>query len=388
MLKADAGTLAATLAKVIPACERRNTIPILSCARLVTEAGVLTASCSNLDLQLDANALVEQAGPSMQIAADGRRLFAILRLLGKREGVELAAEEGRAILSWNGGRAALPTLPASDFPEMTTGGRTFDADLDPGVFESLARCQPFVSTQETRFYLTGVCLWPTQSGMLAIATNGSYLCATPVPALDGLAGKLDTLRPIVPHETVRAWLGLRGEERLRLRLQAAGQRLELANDGVRLCSRLIDGTFPSWERIVPDKRDMRPLTLARGPLLAALRMVIAGMAPKTADGVLLGDAGRLQVCHSFAAEAAIAADLGPYDGAPFELGINPHSLRQGVTAARGERVTLWLEKTVGAGHGPILVEGSDARPGDAIILMPLRWVARPSFAAPPLAEAA
>lgn len=385
MLRADAGTLAAALAKVLPLVEYRNTIPILSMARLRVEAGTLTVSATNLDQQIDAEALVE-APASAQITTDPRRLHAILRLLGKREPVELIDEGHRVVVAWNGARLALPALPASDFPDLVLDeGNRLSATLDAEALAGLQRVAPFISTQETRYFLTGACLWPTKEGLCWVATDGSQMCVMSAGAgLSAIASGL-TGKPIIPHDAVRHWLRLASIADAESFTLSGNIKMELRGDGYVLRSKLIDGSFPPWERAVPNRQDLKPVRLSRLAMLRAISIVIASMPPKSETGMLVVANGRTELqSHTYDGEVAI--DLGPAQAPPIEVGVNPHRLNRAVRATRGDQITIWSEE--GSATGPMLVEGSDGGPNERVVLMPLRSATRASFSAPPMAEAA
>jgi DNA polymerase-3 subunit beta len=386
MLKADAGTLAAAISRVLPVIERRKTIPILSNARLRVEAGVLTVSATNLDVQIDAEATVEGIAPSTETTINPRRLLAILRLLGKREGVELAVETGRAFLTWNGGRAALPTIPARDFPDMAMDARKLpDAPLGGDVREALARCFPFISREETRYYLNGVCLWPDKDSSFLVATDGHRLCSMPSgEGLHALAMAVEGHAPIIPRDTVGIWLDIAAGTDLTLRMQANAAKAEWSGEGIRFRSKLIDGSFPPWQRVIPKREECLKLTLDR-PAFMRAATVIAAAAPRpySSDGFIIVENGRAQLqAHNNSLEG-VAVDLGPVDGPTVEVAVEPNKLLQALRATRGSSLTLWIEP-----RGPILFVGSDAQIGEQVVLMALRSATRPSFSAPPMAEAA
>lgn len=378
MLRTDVNTLYAALSRGLPLIQQRSTIPILSTMLLRTEAGVLTVSATDLDMQVDVEALVEAKGDA-EAAIMPRQAVNVLRLLPKRDSIELVLDGGGAFLIWNGGKVRLPTLPACDWPQLNVTGDRIEADFTEADFKALAAVMPFISSEETRYYLNGVCLDRWKDTALAVATDGSKLCSQLLQP--GMLAIADAARKmIVPRETVRRMLAIRPEE-AKVAIYARNQGpafFEAAGQGVRLRSKTIDGDCPDWSRVVAIDAGVR-LEVDRPRLLRAAAMVDA-LIPQRDNGhaVIVAEVGRLQL-QSTRYESSVAIDLGEAEpDLKLELPVNARFLLQALNVIRGPVAVF----TCADPASPLRLSGQDERDGENVIVMPLRSASRPSFSAP------
>lgn len=384
MFRADVKTLGAALSRVAPVVYWRNAIPILSMARLTTEAGVLTAAGTNLDMQIEADALVEVTREA-QVMVSPRQVLGILRYLPKLDCVELTAEGEAVYLSWPGGRARVSTLPSGDWPMLQFAGDELSARIGEEDYTAFRRVWPFISDEETRYYLNGVGLDIVGGVGVAVATDGHRLASMPISS--GLTAIPANLRkPIIPRKAVQMMLGLgAGEANVIFHRKNDGApTMELSGDGVRLKSKLIDGSYPDWKRVLPADTNLE-LEVSRADLMRACSLAGQFVGGAHHDVVLLADKGRVQLLTAkFEGELAIHVGPAPA-GLKWELPINANLLLKVVAAARGTTVRLMA---MSPSAEPLIVVGSEVHAGEHIVVMPLRSAPRlPSFAAP-LREAA
>lgn len=252
-LVTTAGSLKSALRIVGQCIEARNTIPILGC--VVIDGRKLRGT--NLDMEIESSFPASHAKESVAIH---HRSFA--QLVGNIPADQTVTIEGEeeVTLSFDGGLYSLLTLPASDYPEMEKPS----APTIPATEQfnrAMRFASNFVSDEETRYYLNGVCL----DGKTVVATNGHVLGEVKSGmAFDG--------RRIIPRKTV-ATLGRIGDFRS---IAIDDLRATFAFDGVAVHTRLIDGTFPEWQRVVPKIEPEVPrVTVRRSELLATLKRVAA-----------------------------------------------------------------------------------------------------------------
>jgi DNA polymerase-3 subunit beta len=256
-LSIERGTLIKALAHVQSVVERRTTIPILSNVRIEATQGSVSLTATDMDLlvieQVDAE--VSQPGAA---TAPAHTLYDVVRKLPEGSMVAIEQSQDGPELNLRAGRVTfdLPCLPAADFPTMTDEGLTHSFELTAETLCRLFdRTRFAISTEETRYYLNGIHLHAAEDGQLrAVATDGHRLARVEAPLPDGAAG----MPPIiVPRKTV-------GEIRKLIDDVDAGQIVEVALSSARirfqvgravLRSRLIDGTFPDYERVIPKGND-------------------------------------------------------------------------------------------------------------------------------------
>ncbi len=377
MLKTTVQGLRATLLRTLPACEGRTTIPILSMARLTAEAGVLTVSTTNLDNQLEVDSLVEVSRET-QIAINPRQALGLLRFLPRTDAIEIATEAEAVFLCWAGGKARISSLTACDFPDLAVSGDPVAGRIGEADYAALRRISPFISSEETRYYLNGVCLDVIDGQAVAVATDGHHLGAMPLS--DELAPVLKLIRkPIIPRDAVRILLGQNAgaADFTFYRANKSSPIFEVRGDAMRLRSKLIDGDYPNWQRILP--KDVKiSIEVARTDLLCACNIARAFAPHRNNDVCLVAEKGRMQL-QAKHYDAELAIDLGSQPANVYwELPINVGYLTAAISAVRGASVILSAEHDKGA----VAVAGSDQAPGEHVMAMPLRYGGRTSFSAP------
>lgn len=373
LFRTDVRTLKAALSKVLPVVERRVTVPILGHVRLSVSKGVLTVSGTDLDMQIDAAAPVV-ADVEMASTTEPRALLAVLGALSDDEALTVAMSGPVHIdITWSGGRLHCPAFPASDFPDIRPTGPQVNATFDDAVSRALVRALPFVSTEETRYYLNGVCLLQSDGRGVIAATDGRRLVVMPGgPTLDALAKEMAGAKAIIPRKAARLWSDLFpvGHVDAALYQRAPGgngasiTNAEFSADGVRLITKTIDGSYPPFERVIPAPDQPNQLTLLRADLLRAC--AVAESTGKDRGVFLRAEAGRAQLLAQNFDGSAVVLDLGA-TGATWGVAVQTAFLVSTVEAVQGEHITL-------SGNGatwPVLVCGDETPTGEAVVFMPM-----------------
>ena len=369
-LTIERAALLKALGHVQSAVERRNTIPILSNVLLSAERDRLTFSATDLDLEIidQAFAQVDQPG---QITAPAHTLYEIVRKLPDGADVSLTfnGEDPRLTIQAGRSRFSLPVLPAGDFPVMSSEGLASRMSVDVNdLIRLIDKTRFAISAEETRYYLNGLYLHTVSEGgvqkLRAVATDGSRLALAEMPAPEGAAGAPGV---IVPRKTI-------GEAR-RL-LEDAGESVELAVSpqkvrfnlaGAALTSKVIDGNFPDYSRVIP--KDNNRIVRVDAKLFAqAVDRVATISAEKSRSVRMAIESGRvvLTVRNMEAGQAVEELEID-YDGDAFELSFNARYLMDITDQISGGQAELRF----GGPNDPALV----LDPGDAdvqYILMPLR----------------
>lgn len=252
-LEIDRSVLLKAMAVANGVVERRNTIPILSNVRLDAGDDVLRLTATDLDIEirLDVAARVEQEGA---VTVDSAMLHDLAKKLP--DGAVIRMETGAQRMTVQSGRSrfALQTLPADDFPDLSLGAAATVMVLPaPALRRIFAKTLFAVSSEETRYYLYGVYLHRADGVLTRVATDGHRLAKT---WLADDVGVPDFPGVIVPRKTcamlVKNLDGVTGDVRLGI-----SQTMLVAEWGaVRLVSKLIDGTFPDYDRVVPKTNEL------------------------------------------------------------------------------------------------------------------------------------
>lgn len=253
------------LATVTKATEHKNTIPVLATVRLVGTDGMLAATATNLDVEMTGIIEADTTEPFVG-CIDAKLLTAAVNKAGGME-ITLSSDGGQAVLTAGRATYKLPILPIDDFPTMDVGKFVAEFEANPAAL--MGDVAFSMSDEATRYYLNGVYLQPKT----ATATNGHKLATV---ALDGLPD-FDSI--IVPSKTV----GLMPKVASKVRLSAT--KIQFVADGVTLTSRLVDGTFPDYERVIPQNND-RLVRVDSAALKAAVER-IAIVSKEAAPGARL-----------------------------------------------------------------------------------------------------
>ncbi|MDD7909603.1 MULTISPECIES: DNA polymerase III subunit beta [Pseudovibrio] len=238
--------------------ERRNTIPILSNVMLQTEGGELKLRATDLDLEVleTIPAVIEVPGAT---TVPAHMIYEIVRKLPDGSQVVLETSGDDTTLEIRAGRSrfALQMLPISDFPDMTAGDFTHAFTITAGGIRKLIDATQFaISTEETRYYLNGIYMHAVETEgeqrFRAVATDGHRLAQSELPAPEGSEGMPGI---IVPRKTVGEIQKLLEDPEAEVRVEISETKIRFTTGPVVLTSKLIDGSFPDYGRVIPKNND-------------------------------------------------------------------------------------------------------------------------------------
>ena len=358
------------LSHVQSVVERRNTIPILS--NVLIEAhgdGTVKIMATDLDLQvvesLDA-ASVETPGA---ITVSAHLLFDIARKLPDGSQVSLETAENRMAVKAGRSRFQLPTLPRDDFPMIVEGDLPTSFELPARTLaELIDRTRFAISTEETRYYLNGIFLHVTDGVLKAAATDGHRLARFTLQRPEGADGMPDVIVPRKAVGELRKLLEEALDGIVLIDLSASKIRFTLGGEGgVVLTSKLIDGTFPDYSRVIPTGND-KLLRLDPKSFYEGVDRV-ATIATEKTRAVKMGldhDKVTLSVTSP---DNGTAAEEVPADYASdsFEIGFNANYLKDILGQIDGDTVELHLADA----GAPTLIRQNDKSPA-LYVLMPMR----------------
>lgn len=371
------------LALAVRVVERRNTIPILSNILIRTAAdgdgGRLTITGTDLDAEIvvSCKCAVESAGAEVTLPASN--LHDIVRKLPDGCEVRIAGsvdakdDGGMWTVSAGRSRFRLPSLPAADFHELSAGEFACSFDMDAAALKTMFETVRFaISSEETRYYLNGIHWHEDEvdgaAVLIAVATDGHRLARSILPLPDGAAGLPGI---IVPRKTVDLVLKMLPEKgSVRLDVSDVKIRISMGEGegGVTLVSKLIDGTFPDYKRVVPPGNPNR-YTLARAPLADAIDRVLTVSTGKgNAVKYAFASDGLTVTAHSpDAGSAEDQIEVASANGDAVEIGFNGKYCLELLSAAGGDEVIFELDDA----GAPALVR--PAQGGNALfVLMPMR----------------
>ncbi|KZY57696.1 DNA polymerase III subunit beta [Erythrobacter sp. HI0063] len=369
----ERATLLRCLSHVQSVVERRNTIPILSNVLIeASEGGTVKVTATDLDLQVVEHmsaASVESAGA---VTVSAHLLFDIARKLPDGSQVSLETAENRMDVKAGRSRFKLPTLPRDDFPVIVEGDLPTSFELPSKTLaELIDRTRFAISTEETRYYLNGIFLHVSdedQPVLKAAATDGHRLARFTLPRPEGAEGMPDVIVPRKAVAELRKLLEEKGEGAVQIDLSASKIRFTLGGEGgVVLTSKLIDGTFPDYSRVIPTAND-KLLRLDPRSFFEGVDRV-ATIATEKTRAVKMGlDKDRVTLTVTSPDNGTAAEELpAEYSADGFEIGFNAGYLKDILGQIDSDTVELHLADA----GAPTLIRKDDKSPA-LYVLMPMR----------------
>ena len=369
--KADRATLMKALALIQSVAEKRNTIPILANAKIDVAGGKLTFTATDMEIAVveDVPASTSRDGSATAPAAT---LYEIVRKLP--DGAELEIEtstEGKLRLRAGKYATSLVTLPVEDFPSMTAGALPHRFKLTSLALRGLIdRTRFAISTEETRYYLNGIYLHAAEGAvgpvLRAVATDGHRLARVEEIVPEGAAGMPGV---IIPRKTVAELRKLLDEEGGEIEVGLSDTRIQFKAGAITLTSKLIDGTFPEYERVIPRDND-KVLRVGKKDFSDAVARV-AAISSERSRPVKMSLATDLLTLSAASPEQGTAseeldAERVKYASSPLEIGFQARYLND-IT----DQIENHVEFLFSDGAAPTIVR--DADNGSALyVLMPMR----------------
>jgi DNA polymerase-3 subunit beta len=338
-LTADREKLLAPLQSVIGVVERRQTMPVLANVLLVAKDGRLSITATDLEVELLASTTevtVQQGG---EITVPGRKLLDILRSLPDKLAVSLVVEAEKVVIKAGRSRFSLSTLPAAEFPIVDNINAQQSVQITrKDLLRLLEKTHFSMAQQDVRYYLNGMLLEIDGELLRAVATDGHRLALCEA----SLSVKAKTAQQvIVPRKGVlelQRILSAEGEAEI-----AIGTNHVRAQIGdVRFTSKLIDGRFPEYSRVIPAAaaaaikadRDVFKQALHRTSILSNEKY--RGIRITVKKNLLT-----VQAHNPEQEEAEEEIEVG-YDGQDLEVGFNVNYLLDALSAIDGVEVELGL----------------------------------------------
>ena len=364
----ERATLLKSLSHVQSVVERRNTIPILSNVLIEASAdGAIKLMATDLDLQIvdSIAAQVEQPGAT---TISAHTLFDIARKLPEGSQVSLQAAEGKMLIQAGRARFNLSTLPRDDFPVIAEGDLPTSFELPAETLKQIIDKTRFaISTEETRYYLNGIYFHVADDGqpvLRAAATDGHRLARITVPRPDGADGMPGI---IIPRKCIAELRKLLDEVDGSIQIALSASKIRFGLGSAILTSKLIDGTFPDYSRVIPTANDKLLKIDPRGFEEGVDR--VATIATEKTRAVKMSlDRDKITLSVTSPENGTAAEEVpGAFQGEGFDIGFNARYLLDILGQIDSDLVELHLADAA----APTLIRENDASPA-LYVLMPMR----------------
>jgi len=358
-----------SLAHVHRVVERRNTIPILANVLMRTDPRGLALRATDLDIEVveTISAEVAQEGAT---TVPAHTIYDIVRKLPEGAQVQIETSGDRGTLTVRAGRSrfALQTLPETDFPDLAAGEMTHRFTLAAGELKRLVdKTQFAISTEETRYYLNGIYLHVVDAGgpvLRAVATDGHRLAQAQTASPAGASGMPGI---IVPRKAVAEIQRLAENAEQEVTVELSTAKIRVSLDRVVLTSKLIDGTFPDYGRVIPTGND-KTLIVDKADFASAVDRVSTVASERgRAVKLSIGD-GKLTLSVTNPDSGSATEEIEvEYAAEPIDIGFNSRYLLDITSQIEGSTAELKLADP----GSPTLVQDPDKR-GALYVLMPMR----------------
>jgi DNA polymerase-3 subunit beta len=367
----ERAALLKSLGHVHRVVERRNTIPILANVLIKAEKSKLTFKATDLDVEVT-ESIPAEVGPTGSTTVPAHMFYEIVRKLPEGAQIVVEASGDRAVLAIRAGRSrfTLQTLPESDFPDLAAGEMTHTFKLAAADLKRLIdKTQFAISTEETRYYLNGIYLHtagtakaPTLRG---VATDGGGRLAQfelPLPAgASGMPGI------IVPRKTVAEVQRLIEDNEAEVTVELSQGKIRFTIGDTVLTSKLIDGTFPDYARVIPLGND-KELTVDKKEFEQAVDRVSTVSSERGRAVKLSLSNGKLMLSVTNPDSGSATEEIEvEYGSEPLDIGFNSRYLLDIAAQLEGEAAVLKLADP----GSPTLIQDRDTK-GALYVLMPMR----------------
>lgn len=344
VLKAPQEQLLDALQSVAGIVERRHTLPILANVLMRKNGASVEFTTSDLEIQVRTSAELGGDGGTFATTVGARKLIDILRALPAEQTVSLSAAQNKLTLQGGKSRFTLQTLPADDFPlvnEAVDFGPAFG--VPQKVLRGLINQVHFaMAVHDIRYYLNGILFIAEGSTLTLVATDGHRLALA--------QSKLETEVPtkqevILPRKTVLELQRLLGDVEEPIEMRFAGNQAKFAFAGMEFVTKLVEGKFPDYNRVIP-KNHKNIVQVGRAPLLACLQRA-AILTSEKFKGVRVNvEPGVLRIASSNAEQEEAKEELEvDYDGDAIEIGFNVTYLIDVLANMPQEMVKIELQDT-------------------------------------------
>jgi DNA polymerase-3 subunit beta len=350
--------------------ERRTTIPILSNVLIEASGGSISIRATDLDIEvIDViDAMVEQAGAA---TVPAHTLHDIVRKLpdGAQIRLEDEGEAGRLHVTAGRSKFSLSTLPKEDFPVMASAEyeSTFEAPA-PLLRRLFDKARFAISTEETRYYLNGVYLHVADGAggrmLRCVATDGHRLARIDAPAPPGSEGIPGV---IVPRKTVNELRRLLEDDKAMIQVSISETKVRFASPELTLTSKVIDGSFPDYTRVIP-VGNTRRLEVDAAEFASAVDRVATVSSERSRAVKLVLDEDRLVLSVNAPDSGAATEELAvAYAHEPLEIGFNAKYLTEIAGQVDRENAVFLFN---GSGDPTLVREGDDE--SAVYVVMPMR----------------
>ena len=340
VLKATQDKVLSVLQSVSGIVERRHTLPILANVLIRKMGSSLQLTTSDLEIQIRTTVDMEGDSGDFSTTVGARKLIDILRTMPSDQMVSLESSASKLILKGGKSKFTLQSMAAEDFPlvqEAANFGPAFNVPQKTlkGLLNQVAFA---MAVHDIRYYLNGI-LFVAEGKQLSLVSTDGHRLAFASATLDVEVPKQEV---ILPRKTVIELQRLLSDTEGAIEMQFANNQAKFVFAGMEFVSKLVEGKFPDYNRVIPKNHHNR-ITMGRTALLATLQRTAILTSDKFKGVRLNIDPGTLRVASNNAEQEEAVDELDiDYGGDSIEIGFNVTYLIDALTNMSQDMVTLEL----------------------------------------------
>ncbi len=365
VMKTTQGKILSVLQSVSGIVERRHTLPILANVLIRKTGSSLQFTTSDLEIQIRTTAELDGDAGNFTTTVGARKLIDILRTMPADQTVALESSQNKVILKGGKSKFTLQTMPAEDFPvvqESPGFGPAFSVPQKT-LKDLLSQVSFAMAVHDIRYYLNGILFVAEGKQLSLVATDGHRL-AFASALLDVEVPRQEV---ILPRKTVIEMQRLLNDAEGAIEMQFANNQAKFAFEGMEFVTKLVEGKFPDYNRVIPKNHKNR-ITLGRLPLLATLQRTAILTSDKFKGVRLNIEPGTLRVASNNAEQEEAKEELEiDYGGDSIEVGFNVTYLMDALSNIGHDLVRIDLHD----GNSSALLTVPE-QPGFKYVVMPMR----------------
>lgn len=345
--------------------ERRQTLPVLSNVLLVLNNGQLSLTGTDLEVELIGRVTIESKSDDGEVTIPARKLMDICKSLPDGASLKFDIDEGKAVIRCGRSRFSLSTLPASDFPSVEESAGTLEFSMSQKTLKAMLDSTSFaMAQQDVRYYLNGLLFEVSADYLRVVATDGHRLALHTEKVQISAATKTQV---IVPRKGILELSRLLADSDEAVHLVIGSNHIRARTDNVTFTSKLVDGKFPDYDRVLPKGGD-KILSAVRHDLRMALnRTAILSNEKFRGIRLLLANDELKILANNPEQEEAEEIINVEYKGPSLEIGFNVSYLVDVLSVLSTETVQMVLSDS----NSSVLIQASQGSPA-LYVVMPMR----------------
>lgn len=345
--------------------ERRQTLPVLSNVLMVVDGNTLSLTGTDLEVELVGRIALEEAADPGEITLPARKLMDICKSLPDEASINVRIEDNKAIVRAGRSRFTLTTLPAADFPNVEDGEGAMSFAVNQNKLRRLIERTGFaMAQQDVRYYLNGMLLEINSGQLRAVATDGHRMAMCTVDANIDYQEKYQL---IVPRKGIMELARLLGEADELINITLGTHHIRATTGDFTFTSKLVDGKFPDYERVLPRGGDKEILADRQSLRSAFSRTAILSNEKYRGIRLMLSDALLKIQANNPEQEEAEEDIVVDYSGDSLEIGFNVSYLLDVMNVLSNEQVKIILSDA----NSSALIQESES--DDSLyVVMPMR----------------